>query len=222
MFELDSLLRTVGYAGIFAIVFAESGLLAGFFLPGDSLLFTAGFLASQGVFNIVILCIGTFIAAVVGDSVGYHFGKRVGPRAFNKEDSLVFSKQNVEKSQAFFEKHGGKSIILARFVPLGRTFVPVIAGIGKMEYKRFLLFNVFGGFIWAVGVTLLGYFLGNVIPDVDKYLLPIAALIIIITILPGLWHLLKDQEKRAMYLSHAKKTYHKVKNRKSKSKNNEK
>jgi membrane-associated protein len=215
MFELDSLLRTVGYAGIFAIVFAESGLLAGFFLPGDSLLFTAGFLASQGVFNIVALCIGTFIAAVVGDSVGYHFGKRVGPRAFNKEDSLVFSKENVEKSQKFFVKHGGKSIILARFVPLGRTFVPVIAGIGKMDYRRFLFFNLIGGFIWAVGVTLLGYFLGSVIPDVDRYLLPIAFGIILITILPGLWHLLKDQEKRAIYVSHAKKTIHKVKNRKS-------
>ncbi len=215
MFDIDSLLRTFGYAGIFAIVFAESGLLAGFFLPGDSLLFTAGFLASQGVFNIVILCIVTFFAEVIGDSVGYHFGKRVGPRAFKKEDSLVFSKENVDKSQKFFAKHGGKSIILARFIPLGRTFVPVIAGIGKMDYKRFLAFNLIGGFIWAVGVTVLGYFLGRVIPDVDKYLLPIAALIILVTIVPGLWHLLKDQEKRAMYISHAKKTIHKVKNRKS-------
>ncbi len=216
MSDINSLLRTVGYAGIFGIVFAESGLLAGFFLPGDSLLFTAGFLASQGVFNIVALCVITFLAAVIGDSVGYHFGKRVGPRAFKKEDSLVFSKENVEKSQEFFKRHGGKSIILARFIPLGRTFTPVIAGIGKMEYKRFLAFNLIGGFIWAVGVTLLGYFLGNVIPDVDKYLLPIAALIILITIVPGLLHLLKDQEKRALYLSHAKKSYHKIKNRKSK------
>lgn len=214
MHDIDSLLRTVGYAGIFAIVFAESGLLAGFFLPGDSLLFTAGFLASQGVFNIVALCIVTFLAAVIGDSVGYHFGKRVGPRAFQKEDSLVFSKENVEKSQKFFAKHGGKSIILARFIPLGRTFVPVIAGIGKMDYKRFLTFNVVGGFIWAVGVTVLGYFLGSVIPDVDKYLIPIAAGIILITIVPGLWHLLKDQEKRAMYVSHAKKSVHKFKARK--------
>lgn len=216
MSDINSLLRTVGYAGIFGIIFAESGLLAGFFLPGDSLLFTAGFLASQGVFNIVILCVITFLAAVIGDNVGYHFGKKVGPRAFSKEDSLVFSKENVEKSQAFFEKHGGKSIILARFIPLGRTFTPVIAGIGKMNYRRFFAFNIIGGFIWAVGVTLLGYFLGNVIPDVDKYLLPIAALIILVTIVPGLWHLLKDQEKRAMYISHAKKSLHKVKNRKAK------
>ena len=216
MFDIDSLLRTFGYAGIFSIIFAESGLLAGFFLPGDSLLFTAGFLASQGVFNIVILCVITFFAAVIGDNVGYHFGKRVGPRAFKKEDSLVFSKENVEKSQKFFAKHGGKSIILARFVPLGRTFVPVIAGIGEMNYRRFFAFNVIGGFIWAVGVTVLGYFLGSIIPDVDKYLLPIAALIILVTIVPGLWHLLKDQEKRAMYMSHAKKSLNKVKNRKAK------
>jgi membrane-associated protein len=216
MSDINSLLRTVGYAGIFGIIFAESGLLAGFFLPGDSLLFTAGFLASQGVFNIVALCVITFLAAVIGDNVGYHFGKKVGPRAFKKEDSLVFSKENVERSQEFFKRHGGKSIILARFIPLGRTFTPVIAGIGKMDYKRFFAFNIIGGFIWAVGVTLLGYFLGSVIPDVDKYLLPIAALIILVTIVPGLWHLLKDQEKRVMYISHAKKSIHKVKNRKAK------
>lgn len=216
MHDIDSLLRTVGYAGIFGIIFAESGLLVGFFLPGDSLLFTAGFLASQGVFNIVILCVITFLAAIIGDSVGYHFGKRVGPRAFKKEDSLVFNKENIEKSQKFFAKHGGKSIILARFIPFGRTFVPVIAGIGKMDYKRFLVFNLVGGLIWAVGVTVLGYFLGTVIPDVDKYLLPITALIILVTILPGLWHLLRDQEKRALYISQAKKTAQKIKNRKAK------
>ena len=207
MFELDSLLRTVGYAGIFAIVFAESGLLAGFFLPGDSLLFTAGFLASQGVFNIVVLCILTFIAAVVGDSVGYHFGKRVGPRAFKKEDSLVFSKENVEKSQAFFKKHGGKSIILARFVPLGRTFVPVIAGIGKMEYRRFLFFNVFGGFIWAVGVTVLGYFLGSVIPDVDKYLLPIITGILLLSISPAIIHLIQHKHDRDQMVEKIKQVF---------------
>lgn len=205
MSDINSLLRTVGYAGIFAIVFAESGLLVGFFLPGDSLLFAAGFLASQGFFNIAILCLVTFVAAVLGDNVGYWFGKKAGPRAFSKEDSLVFSKSNVEKSQAFYKKHGGKTIILARFIPVVRTFAPVIAGVGKMEYKKFIIFNVVGGLIWAVGVTLLGYFLGNSIPNVDKYLLPIALLIIFVSIAPGLWHLLKDQDKRAMYLEHAKR-----------------
>lgn len=204
MFDLNSLLKTVGYAGIFAIVFAESGLLVGFFLPGDSLLFTAGFLASQGFFNIYILCGLIFIAAVVGDNVGYWFGKKAGPRVFKKEDSLVFSKSNVEKSQAFYEKHGGKAIILARFIPVVRTFAPVIAGVGKMEYKKFFTYNVIGGLIWGVGVTILGYFLGNSIPNVDKYLLPIALLIIVVSIAPGLWHLLRDQETRANYLAQAK------------------
>ena len=214
MFDLESLLRTVGYAGIFAIVFAESGLLVGFFLPGDSLLFTAGFLASQGFFDIVILCIITFVAAVVGDNVGYHFGRKAGPRVFKKEDSLVFSKSNIDKSTAFYEKHGGKTIILARFIPVVRTFAPVIAGVGKMDYKKFLFFNILGGLIWAVGVTALGYFLGNIIPDVDKYLLPIAALIILVSIAPALWHLLKDQEKRAEYLNRIKQSASKIKSSK--------
>ena len=204
MFDLNSLLRTVGYAGIFAIIFAESGLLIGFFLPGDSLLFTAGFLASQGFFNIAILCLITFVAAVLGDNVGYLFGKRVGPRIFKKEDSLVFNKDNIKRSQDFYEKHGGKTIILARFIPVVRTFAPVIAGVGKMKYSAFVAYNLVGALIWAVGVTLLGYYLGSAIPDVDKYLLPIALLIILISIAPGLWHVFKDQEKRALYLSHAK------------------
>lgn len=211
MFDLDSLLKTVGYAGIFAIVFAESGLLVGFFLPGDSLLFTAGFLASQGFFNIYLLCALIFVAAVVGDNVGYHFGRKVGPRLFKKEDSLVFSKQNVERSQKFYEKHGGKTIILARFIPVVRTFAPVIAGVGKMEYKKFLFYNLVGGVIWGIGVTALGYILGNSIPDIDKYLIPVAIFIIFISIAPAIWHLLRDQEKRAEYLAHAKKAAGKLK-----------
>lgn len=211
MFDLDSLLKTIGYAGIFAIVFAESGLLVGFFLPGDSLLFTAGFLASQGFFNIYVLCGLIFVAAVVGDNVGYWFGKKAGPRVFKKEDSLVFSKQNVERSQKFYEKHGGKTIILARFIPVVRTFAPVIAGVGKMEYRKFFAYNILGGLVWGVGVTALGYFLGNSIPDVDKYLLPIAVLIIIVSIAPALWHLLRDQEKRAEYLAHAKRAASRIK-----------
>lgn len=205
MFDLNSLLRTVGYAGIFAIVFAESGLLVGFFLPGDSLLFTAGFLASQGVFDIYILATIIFVAAVVGDNVGYWFGKKAGPRVFRKKDSLVFSKANVERSQKFYLKHGGKTIILARFIPVVRTFAPVIAGVGNMEYKKFLIYNLVGGVIWGIGVTVLGYLLGSSIPDIDKYLIPIAVLIILFSIAPALWHLLRDQQKRAEYLAHAKR-----------------
>ena len=126
----------------------------------------------------------------------------------------MFSKSNIDKSTAFYEKHGGKTIVLARFIPVVRTFAPVIAGVGKMDYKKFLLFNVLGGLIWAVGVTALGYFLGNIIPDVDKYLLPIAALIILVSIAPALWHLLKDQEKRAEYLNRIKQSASKIKSSK--------
>jgi membrane-associated protein len=204
---------SLGYLMIFGIIFAESGLLIGFFLPGDSLLFTAGFLASpasqallqrmglpaeSSFFSLPILCIGCFLAAVIGDSVGYTFGRRVGPRLFQREDSLLFSKKNVLKAQEFYEKHGGKAIVLARFVPVVRTFAPIVAGIGEMNYRRFLSFNLMGGLIWAVGVTILGYFLADVIgPDnIDKYLLPIIALIILISVAPAAYHLLKDKENR--------------------------
>jgi membrane-associated protein len=216
MFDLNSLLKTVGYAGIFAIVFAESGLLVGFFLPGDSLLFTAGFLASQGFFNIALLCAITFVAAVLGDNVGYQFGKKAGPRIFKKEDSLVFSKANIERSQKFYEKHGGKTIILARFIPVVRTFAPVIAGVGEMRYRSFLVFNLIGALLWAVGVTLLGFFLGKSIPNIDHYLLPIAFLIIVFSIVPGVYHLLKDQERRAELKVQLSRVHHWAKTGKKK------
>lgn len=190
-FDLVELIKTVGLLGVFGIVFAESGLLIGFFLPGDSLLFTAGFLASQGFLNIWVLAIGSFIAAVVGDSVGYSFGHKVGKRLFQRENSLIFHKDNLLKAKAFYEKHGGKTIILARFMPIIRTFAPIVAGMGDMHYQTFLSFNVVGGFVWAVGLSVMGYTLGHVIPDVDKYLLPIVALIIVLSVLPGAIHVLK-------------------------------
>ena len=204
MFDLNDLLKTVGYVGIFAIVFAESGLLIGFFLPGDSLLFTAGFLASQGFFDIVLLCLVTFVAAVIGDNVGYQFGKRAGPRVFKKEDSIIFSEENITKSENFYKKHGGKAIILSRFVPVVRTFAPIIAGVGKMHYRKFFFYNITGALIWAVGVTLLGYFLGQSIPNAEKYLLPLTLVIVFVSILPSLYHMVKDQESRAKMISHVK------------------
>ncbi len=181
---LNELIITAGYVGLFFIIFAESGLLIGFFLPGDSLLVTTGLLASRGLFRIEILLVLMAIAAVTGDSVGYWFGKRVGPTLFKKEDSLFFNKKHITKAQAFYEKHGGKTILLARFVPIVRTFAPIVAGVGRMEYKRFIVFNVFGGLFWTTSMLLLGFFLGNVIPDVDKYLLPIIGLVIFLSILP--------------------------------------
>ena len=191
-FDLEEFIRTVGYIGVFAIIFAESGLLVGFFLPGDSLLFTAGFLASQGFFNYPLLAIGCFIAAVAGDSVGYWFGHRVGRRLFQKEDSLLFKKERLLHAEHLYQKHGGKIIVIARFMPIVRTFAPIVAGIGVMHYRRFLSYNVFGGLFWAVGVCSAGYFLGNTIPNVDKYLLPIVFLIILISVLPPGLHVLQE------------------------------
>lgn len=205
MFDLISLIKGVGYIGIFAIVFAESGLFLGFFLPGDSLLFTAGFLASQGFLNIWILAIGFFIAAVLGDSVGYAFGRRVGPRIFQKEDSLLFNKENLHRAERFYEKHGGKAIILARFMPVIRTFAPILAGVGAMKYSKFLFFNVVGGVIWGIGISLAGYYLGSLIPDVDRYLIPIIAAIILVSALPGIIHLVRDAKQREQVILALKK-----------------
>ena len=202
MINLETLLPTIGYLGIFAIIFAESGLLIGFFLPGDSLLFTAGFLASQDIFNIYYLAIGCFIAAVVGDSVGYAFGHKVGKRLFNKDDSLLFHKDHLMRAEKFYEKHGKKTIVLARFMPVVRTFAPIVAGIGSMEYKTFIIYNVIGGFLWAVGLTTAGYLLGNLIPNVDKYLLPIVGAIVILSVLPQTLHILKDKKSR-IAITHA-------------------
>jgi len=191
--NLETILPTIGYIGIFAVVFAESGLFVGFFLPGDSLLFTAGFLASQGIFDIKILSILCFIAAVAGDSLGYAFGKHIGPRLFTREDSWFFHKKNLAKAQHFYEKHGKKTIVIARFMPIVRTFAPIVAGIGNMHYKTFITYNLVGGFLWGIGVTVAGYFLGKAIPDVDKYLIPIVVVIVIVSILPSVIHLIKER-----------------------------
>ncbi len=211
MFDLETILPTIGYLGILAVVFAESGLLIGFFLPGDSLLFTAGFLASQGIFDIRLLCLVAFIGAVTGDSVGYTFGHRVGKKLFQREDSLLFHKDNVEKARIFYEKHGKMSIILARFVPFVRTFAPIIAGIGDMHYATFLSFNVIGGLLWGIGVTVAGFFLGRSIPNADTYLLPIVALIVIVSVAPSAWHILKDKKNRDSIKAGIKKLFAKKK-----------
>jgi len=195
-FDLPELLRTVGYLGIFGIVFAESGMMVGFFLPGDSLLFTAGLLASQGFFNITILILGCFIAAVTGDSIGYYLGHKFGRRLFNKEDSFFFHKNHLKKAERFYEKYGGKTIILARFIPVIRAFAPVAAGIGSMKYSTFIAYNLIGGALWAIGMTLAGYYLGQWIEDIDKYLLPIIGLIIFLSILPAIVEILKDEGQR--------------------------
>ena len=183
--DLESALQTVGLIGLLAIVFAESGLLIGFFLPGDSLLFTAGLLSSQGhLAPLPVLLVGCFLAAVAGDQVGYAFGARVGPSLFRRPDSRIFKQEYVDKARQYFERHGSKTIVLARFVPIVRTFAPILAGVGTMQYRTFVTFNILGGLLWAVGVTTLGYILGESVPDIDKYLLPVIALIVALSLIP--------------------------------------
>ena len=196
--DLESALQTVGLIGLLAIVFAESGLLIGFFLPGDSLLFTAGLLSSQGhLAPLPVLLVGCFVAAVAGDQVGYVFGARVGPALFRRPDSRIFKQEYVEKARQYFERHGSKTIVLARFVPIVRTFAPILAGVGTMQYRTFVTFNILGGLLWAVGVTSLGYVLGESVPHIDRYLLPIIGLIVLLSLLPVLFEVRKARREKS-------------------------
>ncbi len=193
MFDLVSIIKIGGYLGLFAIIFAESGLFFGFFLPGDSLLFTAGFLASQGYLSIVPLVVLLFIAAVSGDAVGYWFGRKVGPKIFTRPKSFFFNPEHIVKTSQFFETHGPKTILLARFVPIVRTFAPIMAGIGGMQYKTFARYNVVGGFVWAVGMTTLGFAFGQRVPNAEKYILPIVLTILVISFIPPIWEYFKSR-----------------------------
>jgi membrane-associated protein len=191
-FDLVSFIGAVGYIGLILIVFAESGLFFGFFLPGDSLLLTAGLLAARGQLDIAVLLIVLPIAAILGDSVGYWFGKQAGPRIFARESSLLFRRRNLLAAKAFYERHGGKTIVLARFMPFIRTFAPIVAGAVEMKYGRFLLYNVVGGLVWGAGVTAAGYYLGQTIPDLDRYFLAIVAVVILVSAAPAMLHVLKE------------------------------
>jgi membrane-associated protein len=190
------LIQSVGLIGIFAIVFAESGLFFGFFFPGDSLLFTAGLLASQGYFPVILLFFGCWLAAVLGDTIGYSFGYRWGRKLFTREDSFFFRKDHLYQTEKFFEKYGTKAIVLARFVPIVRTFTPILAGVGQMSYRTFLTYNIFGGLGWTVLMVFLGYYLGRMIPNIDKYILPIVLIIIVISFVPIVVEFLKNRNKK--------------------------
>ena len=194
--EPKLLIGALGVVGVVAIIFAETGLFFGFLFPGDSLLFTAGFLASHGYISITWLLVGTFVAAVAGDSVGYAFGKKIGPAIFNRENSFFFDKKHVTRAQDFYNKHGRKTIILARFIPIVRTFAPIIAGIGGMNYRTFISFNVIGGFIWTWSLLLMGYGLTSVIPNPDGLIIPIVIAIIVISVLPALREIFRHIKNR--------------------------
>jgi len=177
------------------IVFCETGLLIGFFLPGDSLLITAGLLAATGALDIWLLNVLLVAAAIIGDSVGYAIGYRAGPRLFTKEESLLFSRKHLVRTRVFYEKYGAKTIVLARFIPLIRTFAPVVAGIGQMEYRRFLFYNVFGGIGWVLSMTWAGYLLGTLIPNISRYIHVVVIVVIVLSLIPvvvELWKARRD------------------------------
>lgn len=200
--DLIEFIKMVSIIGVAIVIFAESGLLIGFFLPGDSLLFATGFLINAGFLhiNIFVAVLIVFIAAVLGDSVGYTFGRKLGPRLFRRPDARLFRQEYIQQAQVFYEKHGGKAIIIARFIPIVRTFAPIVAGASKMDYKKFITYNLIGAFLWAAGVTFAGYLLGSVFEragiQIDTVLLPIIAIIIIVSVLPPAIHIFKDKKNR--------------------------
>ncbi len=182
--DISALVETLGYAGLFFVVFAESGLFFGFFLPGDSLLFSAGILASVGFFNVWELALLLSLGAVLGDSVGFWFGRKVGTKIFSREDSWFFHKRHVKQTEDFYETYGTQTVILARFVPVVRTFAPILAGVGKMKYEKFLKYNIIGGVLWSFVLVYVGYIIGSVMPNAGKYLTILVIIIIILSFLP--------------------------------------
>lgn len=179
------LLSTLGLVGVFVIIFAESGTLFGLFFPGDSLLFLAGVFAAKGFFPLWLLIVGTIIAAVVGDSVGYWFGKTLGPKIFTKEESYFFKKSYVTKTQDFYARYGKKTIAIARFIPIVRTFAPIMAGVGNMKYNKFFFWNVLGGIFWVLVFGLGGAFLGTILPESEKYLGYVTFAIVAVSLIPA-------------------------------------
>lgn len=192
MFNINLIIETVGLIGIILIIFAETGLFFGFFFPGDSLLFTAGILASQGIFNIYYLIIFCILASILGDSFGYWSGEKYGRKLFERDAGFFFKKKRIQDAEKFYEKYGVYTIIVARFVPIIRTFAPIVAGIGNMHYLTFISYNILGGVFWVTSVTLIGYIFGGLIANPDKYIIPIALFIIFFSFIPIILKIVKE------------------------------
>ncbi|HVX41993.1 MAG TPA: VTT domain-containing protein [Gemmatimonadaceae bacterium] len=194
--DVRALISWGGYVGLTAIIFAETGLLIGFFLPGDSLLVTAGLLAgTSGLFNVYWLGILLSVASILGNTSGYAIGRATGPRLFSRENSLLFNKKHLIRAHEFYERHGGATVIIARFMPIVRTFVPVVAGMAQMSYRRYTLYNVIGGLGWIWGMLFIGYFLGRYIPGVDRHIDSVIVLVILVSFLPGIIGWLKNRTR---------------------------
>jgi membrane-associated protein len=195
LYNVPELIRMGGLVGLVAVVFAETGLMVGFFLPGDSLLVTAGLFAAKGDLNIVWLNLALMAAAIAGDATGYWIGRRAGQALYSRPNSFFFRKQHLVKTHEFYEKHGGKTIVIARFVPIIRTFAPVVAGAAEMTYRHFAVYNVAGGIGWVASMTLTGYFLGRAIPDIDKHIHIVVAVVILLSLLPGIISIAREKMK---------------------------
>jgi membrane-associated protein len=195
--SLDALVRWGGYVVLTAIVFTETGLLIGFFLPGDSLLITAGLVAAAGALDIWWLNVLLVAAAVAGDSVGYAIGARIGPRLFTREKSWLFNPRHVVRTREFYARHGAKTIVIARFVPIIRTFAPVVAGVGEMPYRRFLLYNVVGGLGWVLSMTWAGYLLGSVVPNIDRHIHVVVIVVIVLSVIPIAVEIIRERRRQS-------------------------
>lgn len=193
--ELIPLVKFLGYPGIFTVVFLESGVFFGFFLPGASMLFTAGLLSSQGFFNPWILIPLVALAAILGDNVGYWFGNKVGAPLLER-NTRFFKHQHLEQAREFYERHGVLAIVLARFIPIVRTFAPIVAGMAGMRYRLFVMYNIIGALVWGAGVTFLGFYLGEKVPFVSHYLTPIVLAIVVVTLIPMAWHAYRSLPKK--------------------------
>ena len=195
IYDVEFLVRTGGLLALIVIVFVETGLLVGFFLPGDSLLVTAGIFAARGDLDLMILNTSLSLAAIAGDSVGYGIGARTGPKIFTREDSLFFNRKHLISAKEFYDRHGGFTIFIARFMPIIRTFAPVVAGVGAMRYRKFIAYNVFGGIFWVLTMTLAGYFLGTFIPNIQERIHVVIAIVIVLSLLPAIFKFLSERLK---------------------------
>jgi len=197
MFDVTHMIQSGGLLLIALIIFSESGMMVGFFLPGDTLLFSAGILAASGQLPIGPTLLVIALAAIIGDNVGYHIGNKLGPRLFRKKDSLVFRKEQIDRAEAFYEKHGSKTMLIAHFIPVVRAFVPVTAGAAKMPYKQYVVYDAIGDIAWTLSIVLLGYFVGSRIPGIEKYIEPVLILVILVFLAPTLLHVARDPKIRA-------------------------
>jgi membrane-associated protein len=195
IYDVEFLVRTGGLVALIVIVFVETGLLVGFFLPGDSLLVTAGIFAARGDLDLVTLNASLSLAAIAGDSVGYWIGVRTGPKIFTREDSLFFNRKHLISAKEFYDRHGGFTIFIARFMPIIRTFAPVVAGVGAMQYRKFIAYNVFGGIFWVLSMTLAGYFLGTLVPNIQERIHLVIAVVIVLSLLPAIIKFFSERSK---------------------------